>query len=210
MTGGTKPVGKTLPPANTKFPAQAKKKLTATFTNSKIASSHSKHRASHFSNRNKNAHCRFQPLHIPVHPVWGRSVRLFTLPVPSPPVGSGAEGRGESAGIRASRLTNHRPSNRNSGEIEIVLTHSKQTTETISNRNCLRGSRMGNQESFLTSHESRILGSDHGPGSPCAVYASRSKSRDAVSTRYRDTTRGTFCAIFFRGAKQNWRNSNHA
>jgi hypothetical protein len=34
----------------------------------------------------------------------------------------------------------------------------------------------------------RIPGSDHEPGSRCAVVASRSNSRDAVSARYRDTT----------------------
>jgi Cof subfamily protein (haloacid dehalogenase superfamily) len=37
-----------------------------------------------------------------------------------------------------------------------------------------------------TNHHSRIPGSDHEPGSRCAVSASRSNSRDAVLARYRD------------------------
>jgi len=47
-------------------------------------------------------------------------------------------------------------------------------------------------------HEPRFPGSDDEPGSWCAV-----------SARYRDTIRGRY-DTFLRGAKQNWRNSNHA
>jgi hypothetical protein len=43
------------------------------------------------------------------------------------------------------------------------------------------------QGSQVTNNGSRIPGSDHEPGSRCAVCASRSNSRDAVSARYRDT-----------------------
>jgi hypothetical protein len=53
MTGGTKPVGKTLPPANTKFPVQAKKKLIATHAKLEISPNSIKTQDITFSNRNK-------------------------------------------------------------------------------------------------------------------------------------------------------------
>jgi hypothetical protein len=84
-------------------------RLIATFTNSKIGSSHSKHRTSHFSNRNKNTHSCLQLLCVPR--------RLFTL--------SGTEGRGPSFLI-ANRI------------LESPATPSKQTIGTTPNREKVR------------------------------------------------------------------------
>ena len=59
-------------------------------------------------------------------------------------------GRANSA-VWALRLSAHGISSRNSGKIEFALSHSKQTAETISNRNYSRGPRPVIRNPFLTS-----------------------------------------------------------
>ena len=86
--------------------------LTATFANSEIARSHSKHWTSPFSNRNKNAVPVFQHLSM-----------TFCLE-PS------------------ERVTNNSRSNRNKARIEFSVTCSKQRIGSKSNRNKFRGRRI--------------------------------------------------------------------
>jgi len=132
MTSAAKPVGGPLYSAEalrcceggsniqrlTLNPQKAKKRpwplqrLIATFTNSEIGPSHSKHWTSLFSNRNKNAHSGF---HI-------YSMTLYSEP--------------------AERVTGHGLSNRNKVRIEFAVTLSKQRIDSNSNRNKSRGPRI--------------------------------------------------------------------
>jgi hypothetical protein len=130
MTGAKKQGGDALPFANIWFTIKAKKKLIATHPNSKLGLTHSNHSRLAFSNRN-------------TIPLLGSQISRVT-----PVACSRLSRENLNPGLRFS--------NRNSGKIEITLTHSKQTIETISNRNYSRGLGMTNHESFLAARESRF------------------------------------------------------
>ena len=144
MMGAMKPARNSLPSAKssptTSHSSRATAFLIATSTDSNIRSIYSKQSTSLISNRDKDAHSGFQPLCIALR--------------------TESNQRGPHCGgsiwVRAQPVSSQGFSNRNPGKIEFALTHSKQTTETNSNRNYYRGSRMINHDSFLTSHESRF------------------------------------------------------
>jgi hypothetical protein len=112
---------------------KAKKRLIATVPNSKFELTNWNHRLLAFSNRNTNTLCRIQILSVSLYPERRRSACLFTL--------SGCEGRRQSVPVReggsgiqpqASSIQNLIGTHL---RIEFPLTHSKQTTVVLSNRN---------------------------------------------------------------------------
>ncbi len=124
------------------FPGtKAKKKLIATFTNSEIGPSHSKHWTSLFSNRNKNAHSGFHIFSMLLHPEPGAAASAPSTSLLA------ANDLGVTAGLRARfrpPASNRQPpeSNRNKVRIEFAVTYSKQRIGSNSNRNKFRGPRI--------------------------------------------------------------------